>query len=106
MILCEVIGTVVNTEHHPALDAEKLLAVAPINERGEAAGASFLAIDRAQAGKGDRVLVLREGSGIRQIVGRERGIAVGEAVKMEHPIRSMVVGVVDAVSVAKRRKRK
>src|SRR5687768_5775779 len=87
------------TVKHEAFDGEKLLAVQPLDENGKAAGAVILAIDRAQAGVGDRVLVLREGSGVRQIVGRDQHKPVEEAVKMDWPVRSMIVGVVDAVHV-------
>lgn len=99
MILARVLGPVVMTVKHPAYQGEKLLAVQPLDEAGKPAGAPILAVDRAQAGVGDRVLVLREGNGIRQIVGRERGVPVDEAVKMSLPIRSMIVGVVDEVAV-------
>jgi microcompartment protein CcmK/EutM len=100
MILCDVIGTVVMTVKHKAFDGEKLLAVQPLDEKLMPAGTSFLAIDRAQAGVGDRVLVLREGSGVRQIVGRDQGLPVDEAVKVDWPVRSMIVAIVDAVDVA------
>ncbi len=88
------------TVKHPAYDGEKLLAVQPLDEHLRPVGATILAIDRAQAGVGDRVLVLREGSGVRQIVGREQGKPVDQAVKMDWPVRSMIVGIVDAVDVA------
>jgi ethanolamine utilization protein EutN len=101
MILADVVGTVVMTIRHPAFDGEKLLQVQPVDETGKAAGDVIVAIDRAQAGVGDRVLVLREGSGIRQIVGREKGLCTDDAVKVDWPVRSMVVGIVDAVDVAK-----
>lgn len=99
MLLAEVTGTVVMTVKHPAFAGEKLLQVQPLDENGRAAGAVILAVDRAQAGVGDRVLVLREGSGIRQIVGRDQGKAVADAVKMDWPVRSMIVGIVDRVDV-------
>ena len=99
MIYGEVVGTIVMTVKHPAFAGEKLLAVQPLDEKGALAGAVILAIDRAQAGVGDKVLVLREGSGVRQIVGRDQGKGVDEAVKMDWPVRSMIVGVVDAVDV-------
>jgi ethanolamine utilization protein EutN len=94
------LGTVVMTVKHPAFDGEKLLVVQPLDERGAPQGASFLAIDRAQAGEGDLVLVMREGSGVRQIVGRDRGLSVEEAVKIDHPVRSLIVGIVDQVTGA------
>lgn len=95
MILAQVVGTVVMTVKHPAFQGEKLLAVQPIDENGQPTGAQILAIDRAQAGEGDVVVVMREGSGIRQIVMRDRGMPVEEAVKVDWPVRSMIVGVVD-----------
>ena len=100
MLLALVTSTVVMTVKHPAFAGEKLLEVQPLDERGQAVGPCILAIDRAQAGVGDRVLVLREGSGIRQIVGRDQGKPVAEAVKMDWPVRSLIVGIVDAVDVA------
>ena len=99
MLLAEVVGTVVMTVKHPAFDGEKLLAVQPVDEHGAKNGVVILAVDRAQAGVGDRVLVMREGNGVRQIVGREQGKGVDEAVKMEWPVRSMIVGIVDSVDV-------
>ena len=62
----------------------------PIDEKGAASGKSFLAVDRAvQSGEGDTVLVLREGNGVRQLFGLP--------LTAKWPIRSCVVGVVDAV---------
>ncbi len=99
MLLADVTGTVVMTVKHPASQGEKLLMVQPLNDALRPVGGVILAIDRAQAGVGDRVLVLREGSGIRQIVGRDMGKAVAEAVTMDWPVRSMIVGIVDRVDV-------
>jgi len=101
MLLARVTGTVVMTEKHPRFSGEKLLAVPLLDERGAPAGTDILAVDRAQAGVGDTVLVLREGSGIRQILGRDDGIAVEDAVKLDVPIRSMIVGIVDRVDAVK-----
>ncbi len=99
MLLADVVGTVVMTVKHPAYDGEKLLRVQPLNEHGKAVGQPILAIDRAQAGVGDRVLIMREGSGVRQIVGRDQGKLVDEAVKMDWPVRSLIIGVVDVVDI-------
>lgn len=100
MIYAKVVGTVVMTVKHAAYEGEKLLACQPIDENGAAQGAIVLGIDRAQAGEGDTVLLLREGSGVRQIVGREKGVPLDEAVKMDWPVRTMVVAIVDEVRVA------
>ena len=89
MRLCRVVGNVVATAHHPVYDGQRLMIVQPIDEAGDDSGDSFLAIDRVQSGPGDRVLVLREGNGVRQLMG------MGQQV----PIRSLIVGVVDSVDV-------
>jgi microcompartment protein CcmK/EutM len=99
MLLADVVGTVVMTVKHPAFEGEKLLAVQPLDASLNASGAVILAIDRAQAGVGDRVLVMREGNGVRQIVGRDQGKQMEEAIKMDWPVRSMIVGIVDQVDV-------
>ena len=83
MKLCRVAGSVVATVHHPAYDGLKLLIVQPVD-----GGDSFLAVDRVQAGVGDVVLVNQEGNGTRQL------LKLGQQV----PIRSLIVGIVDAVS--------
>lgn len=88
MVLAKVIGTVVSTIKHPEYHAHKLLIVRPVDEAGLPAGDSFLAVDHAQAGNGDTVLVLREGNGVRQILG-----------KKNLPIRSIIVGIVDQVNL-------
>jgi ethanolamine utilization protein EutN len=86
VILCRVEGTVVATIKHKAFHARTLLVVQPIDEAGQPQGKSFIAVDHAQAGEGDRVLVLREGNGVRQLLKDPMS-----------PIRSLVVGVVDRV---------
>ncbi len=89
MKVAKVLGTVVATEKHPDFDSLKLLIVQPLNERMEPEGNSFIATDRVQAGVGDTVLVMREGGGIRMLFGRAPKFA----------IRSLIVGIVDQVSV-------
>jgi microcompartment protein CcmK/EutM len=74
---------------HPAFAGHPLFVVQPIDDRGADVGASFVAIDHAQAGVGDTVLVLTEGNGARQILKQ------GEIV----PIRSVIVGIVDHVEI-------
>jgi len=87
MRLCRVLGNVVATVKHPAYAGHKLLIVQPVEPDGRDIGTSFLAVDTVQAGPGDRVLVMSEGSGVRQIL--QQGDRV--------PIRSLVVGIVDQV---------
>ena len=89
MNLCKVIGTVTATEKHPAFHARKLMVVQPLDEQQQPSGKSFLAVDeRSQSGPGDVVLVLREGTGVRQLL-KDKTL----------PIRSLIVAVVDEVDV-------
>ncbi len=87
---CRVVGPLWATVKHPAYVGRTLFVVQPLDEHGGDAGASFVAIDQVQAGVGDRVIVLTEGNGVRQI------LKMGDVV----PIRSMIVGIVDAVETA------
>jgi ethanolamine utilization protein EutN len=88
MILAKVIGNVVSTQKHKDYVGEKILIVQPIDAAGKTAGKSLLAIDRAQAGPGDRVLVNDEGNSARLIMGNSNA-----------PVRTVIVGVVDAVEI-------
>ena len=89
MNLCEVLGTVVATEKHPAFAGRKILVVQPVDETKKPFGSSYLAVDHTSgAGKGDLVLVMNEGGGVRAVLDDKT-----------LPIRSLIVGVVDAVTV-------
>jgi ethanolamine utilization protein EutN len=87
--LCRVLGNITATVKHPAYAGRTLLILQPLDPHGDDAGDSFIAVDHAQAGPGDRVIVLTEGNGVRQI------LKMGDVV----PIRSLVVGIVDDVDV-------
>ena len=89
MKLCRVAGTVVATVKHASFVGRKLLIVQPLDEHGASAGDSFIAVDLVQAGEGDVVLINQEGNGARQL------LKMGPSV----PIRSLVVAIVDAVTV-------
>ncbi|MBK7875665.1 MAG: EutN/CcmL family microcompartment protein [Planctomycetes bacterium] len=86
MFLADVIGTVVAPVQIPMLDGKTLLLLRPVGPDGKPSGKTRIGIDRAQAGVGDRVLVLDEGNGARQILGDPKAAA-----------RTVVVGVVDYV---------
>lgn len=85
MRCCRVVGPLWASAKHPAFAGRTLFVVQPLDERGADVGPSFVAVDHVQAGAGDRVLVLTEGTGVRQILKQ------GDAV----PIRSLIVGIVD-----------
>jgi ethanolamine utilization protein EutN len=87
---CRVVGPMWAAAKHPAFAGRALFVVQPLDENGADTGASFVAIDHVQAGVGDKVIVLTEGNGVRQI------LKMGDIV----PIRSMIVGIVDHVETA------
>jgi len=89
MMLARVVGDVVATIKHEHLCGQKLLLVQPVTPAGDATGRVLIAVDCAQAGPGDHVLVLDEGNGAAQVLRRGRGA-----------VRTVIVGVVDAVDLA------
>ncbi len=86
MFLAEVVGTVVSPVQIPVLDGRKLLLLRPVTPEGKPTGRTRIGIDRAQAGVGDRVLVIDEGNSGRQLLGEPKGA-----------VKTIVVGVVDYV---------
>ncbi len=84
MILARVEGRVVSTVHHPEMSARKLLVCRKIDADGRPTGGHVIALDTVGAGAGETVLVLDEGNGARQLLGRP-----------DAPVRSVVVGIVD-----------
>ena len=88
MIVGKIVGTVVTTISHPHYKDRKLLVVEPLHMPDEKEGGDFLALDNSHAGIGDTVLVLREGSGARQVMNNPDACVI-----------SVIVGIVDSVSV-------
>ena len=90
MILARITGSVVSTIHHPIVNGRKLLLAERLDETGQPTGGYLIALDAIGAGKGETVLVLDEGNGARQILDDSNA-----------PVRSVVVGIVDAVAIGK-----
>ena len=88
MILAKVTGTVVTTISHPDFKNRRLLVVQPLVMEGEKADEDFIALDATHAGIGDTVLINREGGGARQVLKNP-----------DAPIISVIVGIVDSVSI-------
>jgi microcompartment protein CcmK/EutM len=88
MILCKAIGTLVATQKNQALREQKLLIVQPLDLHGKLIGRDLIAVDHADAGVGDTVLVMQEGTGARQILQRE-----------DIPVHSVIVAVVDGMDI-------
>ena len=88
MYIGRVVGTVVATIKDEAFSGRKLLLVDRLDLSGAADGHYDIAVDVVQAGIGDRVLVIDEGNGARQVLKRDPA-----------PVRAVIVGVVDDVDL-------
>ncbi len=92
MILCKVIGNITSTVKHKSYNGKKIMLVVPLSLEGkEKEGKSFLAIDQVQAGEGETVIVLKEGSSARLVIDDP-----------EAPARAIIMGIVDEVKMAHR----
>jgi microcompartment protein CcmK/EutM len=88
VFLGRVIGEVVSTVKHPSLEGFKILVVDMLTPDRKPVGESVLAVDSVDAGVGDFVLVVDEGSSAALVTGLS-----------DPPIRTVIVGVVDHVDV-------
>ena len=86
MILGRVIGEMYGTIKHPFYEGKKLLVCEKTSPSGTGTGDYIIAVDSVGAGPGEPVLILDEGTGARQVLGSANG-----------PVRSVIVGIVDAV---------
>lgn len=88
MILAKVTGTIVATQKNENLKPYKILIIQPIDLEGNFIGRDMLALDMVDAGIGDTVIALQEGSSARQILGRD-----------DVPVHTLVVAVVDGIEL-------
>jgi len=86
VILGRVAGEIHSTINHPFYDAKKLLVVEKTDPDGRPTGDYLIAVDAIGAGAGERVLILDEGNGARQVFASDGA-----------PVRSVVVGIIDHV---------
>ena len=86
MKLARVVAQVVSTQKHPFYKGQKTFMVRHVDLDGSEEGAPYVAVDRVQAGVGDLVLLLQEGSSSRTMFNEP-----------EAPVRSTIVGIVDHV---------
>ena len=89
MKLARVVAQVVATQKLPFYKGLKTFIVKPLKLNGSDEGTAFVAVDRVQAGVGDIVLLMQEGSSARHMFGQP-----------EAPVRSVIVGIVDEVQMA------
>ena len=88
MKIGRVAGTVVSTINAPVFDGRRLLVCDLLAPDGEPTGRYVIAVDAVGAGAGEIVLILDEGNSARQVVGMDPA-----------PIRAVVVGIVDEISI-------
>ena len=87
MKIGRVSGTVVSTISVPVYDGRRLLICDLLDEKGEEPTGDYLiAVDSVGAGAGETVLILDEGNSARKVVAMENA-----------PIRTVIVGIIDAV---------
>lgn len=89
MYIGRVVGNVVATIKHPFFEGRKLMLVQKLDLDQQLTATYDIAVDDVQAGMGDIVLVLDEGTGARQIL--HGGTTA--------PIRAVIIGVIDDLQV-------
>jgi microcompartment protein CcmK/EutM len=87
MILAKVVSRVVCSAKLDSLPKRQFLSVSPLPGFGDPV--PIIAIDAVQAGPGDTVLILQEGTGARQ--------AVLDDPKLPLPAQAVVIGIVDEI---------
>ncbi len=90
MYLARVVGDVVSTHKNARLEGKKLLLVRRLTLEDQPEGTEVIALDVVDAGVGDKVLVVQEGSSARKIFEDPR-----------IPVQAVIVGVVDRVDIAR-----
>lgn len=88
MYLGKVIGSIVCTIKHPALEGKKILLVQPLDRKQRPSGTPLVCLDAVGAGAGETVYWAR---------GREAAMAFPNE---EVPTEAAIVGIVDGVNVA------
>ena len=88
MYVAKVIGDVVSSVKYETLQAQKILVIQPVDPDGTEHGEPLLAIDMVDAGIGDVVLIVDQGTAARQVL------------SMEYPtIRTLILGIVDRIDL-------
>jgi ethanolamine utilization protein EutN len=90
MFIARVIGDVVSTHKNQRLEGKKLLLVRRLDLEGREDGSvEVIAVDVVDAGVGDKVLVVQEGSSARTVLDDPK-----------IPVQAVIVGVVESVNLA------
>ena len=86
--MCRIEGSVHATVKDESLAAASLLLAQPVGLEGEREGEPLIAVDRAGAGDGDLVLVMKEGGSARIVLENE-----------DIPVQCVIVAVIDDVQI-------
>jgi ethanolamine utilization protein EutN len=88
MYIAKVIGDVVSSVKYETLHAQKILVVQPIDPDMTERGEPLLALDQVDAGKGDVVLIVDQGTAARTVLAQQ------------YPtVRTLILGVVDRIDL-------
>ncbi len=87
MLIAKVIGTTVSTIKDEKLHGRKLLILRQTDEKGEAFGKPYVAVDTVDAGIGDLVLTAA-GSSARQT-----------DITKDTPVDSVIMSIIDSLEV-------
>ena len=88
MYIGQVFGTVVTTIKHETFRGHKLLLVERLMPDGRPTPKYDICVDTVQAGVGDTVLVLDEGTSARQVLNQAHGA-----------VRAVIVGIIDRIDI-------
>lgn len=89
MTLAKVVGNVVSTHKNEYLISNKLLLVREIDFDGNfISEKDSIAIDFVDSGLGDKVLVVKEGDAVQQILGHSNA-----------PVNTIIVAIVDNIDI-------
>jgi ethanolamine utilization protein EutN len=88
MKVARVVGNVVSTISTPALDGRTLLLCELVDLQCRETETYTIAVDTVGAGAGETVLILDEGNSARQVLADANA-----------PVRAVVVGIVDDLTV-------
>ncbi len=90
MLVARVLGPLWSTIQDPNFKGAKLLLTQPVDvQTGEPVGNEVLAVDVVDAGQGDLVLIVYEGSSSRLSLGNEKSCA-----------EAVIVGIVDRMDLS------
>lgn len=88
MVIGKVVDEMVSTHKKDLFHGQKLLVVQPLALSGEDWGEAVLAIDGADAGIGDQVLLVQDGFAAMHVLGQ-----------FYVPVDAAVIGVIDHVNL-------